>query len=61
MVFNVFSTYQEELMSKLLSMLLAAVFATVAVTPVLAAEKKEAKKVDCKDVKNKNLKECKQK
>ncbi len=46
-------------MSKFLSTLLAAVFAAVTITPVaMAAEKKEAAKVDCKDAKNKDHKDC---
>ena len=46
-------------MSKLLSILLAAAFAAVTISPVaIAAEKKEAAKVDCKDVKNKDHKDC---
>ncbi|MDP1718730.1 MAG: hypothetical protein Q8L40_11715 [Burkholderiales bacterium] len=46
-------------MSKFLSILLAAAFAAVTITPVaIAAEKKEAAKVDCKDAKNKDHKDC---
>ncbi len=46
-------------MSKFLSVLLAAAFAAVTISPVaIAAEKKEEAKVDCKDVKNKDNKEC---
>jgi hypothetical protein len=37
------------------------VFATVSAAPVFAAEKKQAAKVDCKDAKNKNHKDCKKK
>lgn len=49
-------------MSKLLSALLAAVFAAATITPVaMAAEKKETAKVDCKDAKNKDHKDCKKK
>jgi len=36
-------------------------FATVSVAPAFAAEKKAAAKVDCKDQKNKNHKDCKAK
>ena len=46
-------------MKKLLAIACAAVFATVAATPAFAAEKKQAAKVDCKDAKNKNHKDCK--
>jgi len=46
-------------MSKLLSTLLAAMFAAATITPVaFAAEKKEATKVDCKAEKNKEHKDC---
>lgn len=45
-------------MKKLLAIACAAVFATVSVAPVFAAEKKQAAKVDCKDAKNKNHKDC---
>lgn len=48
-------------MNKLFAAIIAAVFATVAATPVFAAEKKEAAKVDCKDAKNKDNKDCKKK
>lgn len=48
-------------MNKLFAAIIAATFATVAVTPVFAAEKKEAAKVDCKDAKNKDHKDCKKK
>lgn len=47
-------------MKKLLAIALAAMFATVSVAPAFAAEKKAAK-VDCKDQKNKNHKDCKAK
>ncbi|MDP1674297.1 MAG: hypothetical protein Q8L65_14465 [Burkholderiales bacterium] len=46
-------------MKKFLAIACAAVFATVSAAPVFAAEKKEAAKVDCKDAKNKNHKDCK--
>ena len=46
-------------MSKFVSTLLAAAFAAVTITPVaIAAEKKETAKVDCKDAKNKDHKDC---
>ena len=47
-------------MSKLLAAIFAATFAlgTVSVFAADPAPKKEAAKVDCKDVKNKNVKEC---
>lgn len=48
-------------MSKLFAAIIAAAFATATVTPVFAAEKKEAAKVDCKDAKNKDHKDCKAK
>jgi uncharacterized membrane protein len=48
-------------MKKLFAIAFAAVFATVAVAPAFAAEKKEAAKVDCKDPKNKDHKDCKAK
>ncbi len=48
-------------MKKLLAIACAAVFATVSAAPVFAAEKKQAAKVDCKDAKNKNHKDCKKK
>ena len=48
-------------MNKLFAAIIAAAFATVAATPVFAAEKKEAAKVDCKDAKNKDHKDCKKK
>lgn len=51
---------QGENMKKLLAIALAAMFATVSVAPAFAAEKKAAK-VDCKDQKNKNHKDCKAK
>ena len=51
----------EEIMNKLFAAIIAAVFATVAVAPAFAAEKKEAAKVDCKDEKNKDHKDCKAK
>jgi uncharacterized membrane protein len=48
-------------MKKLLAIAFAAMFATVSVAPAFAAEKKEAAKVDCKDPKNKDHKDCKAK
>ncbi len=48
-------------MKKLFAIAIAALFATVSVAPAFAAEKKEAAKVDCKDPKNKNHKDCKAK
>ena len=47
-------------MSKLLAAVFAAMFAlgTVSAFAGDAAPKKEAAKVDCKDVKNKDVKEC---
>lgn len=48
-------------MKKLLALIFAGVFAVASTSVVIAAEKKEAKKVDCKDAKNKNHKDCKKK
>jgi Spy/CpxP family protein refolding chaperone len=48
-------------MKKLLAIAFAAMFSVVSVAPVFAAEKKEAAKVDCKDPKNKDHKDCKKK
>lgn len=48
-------------MKQLLAIAFAAMFATVSAAPVFAAEKKEAAKVDCKDAKNKDHKDCKAK
>ena len=48
-------------MKKLLAIAFAAMFSVVSVAPVFAAEKKAAAKVDCKDTKNKNHKDCKKK
>jgi Ni/Co efflux regulator RcnB len=46
-------------MSKFVSILMAAAFAAVTITPVaFAAEKKEMAKVDCKDAKHKDHKDC---
>ena len=50
-----------ENMKKLLAIAFAAMFSVVSVAPVFAAEKKAAAKVDCKDAKNKNHKDCKKK
>ena len=54
-------TTKGETMKQLLAIAFAAMFATVSVAPVFAAEKKEAAKVDCKDAKNKDHKDCKAK
>jgi preprotein translocase subunit SecG len=51
----------EEIMNKLLAAIMVAMFATVSVAPAIAAEKKETAKVDCKDPKNKDHKDCKAK
>ena len=48
-------------MKQLVAIAFAAMFATVSVAPVFAAEKKEAAKVDCKDAKNNDHKDCKAK
>ncbi|MDH4150543.1 MAG: hypothetical protein OEV67_08505 [Betaproteobacteria bacterium] len=47
-------------MNKLFAAIIAAAFATVSVAPAFAAEAKKeaAAKVDCKDVKNKDHKDC---
>ncbi|MDP2241037.1 MAG: hypothetical protein Q8K18_12860 [Burkholderiales bacterium] len=45
-------------MKKLLAAIFAGMFALALASPVIAAEKKEAAKVDCKDAKNKNHKDC---
>jgi len=46
-------------MKKLLAIAFAAMFSIVSAAPVFAAEK--AAKVDCKDAKNKDHKDCKKK
>jgi len=47
-------------MKKLLAAIVVGMFAVSSMS-VIAAEKKEAAKVDCKDAKNKDKKECKKK
>jgi Spy/CpxP family protein refolding chaperone len=48
-------------MKKLLALIFAGMFAVASASAVIAAEKKEAAKVDCKDKKNKDNKDCKKK
>jgi len=45
-------------MNKLLAAIFAGLFAVASASVVIAAEKKEAAKVDCKDPKNKDHKDC---
>ncbi|MDP1718731.1 MAG: hypothetical protein Q8L40_11720 [Burkholderiales bacterium] len=45
-------------MKKLLAAIFVGMFAVASTSVVVAAEKKEAAKVDCKDAKNKDHKDC---
>ncbi|MEK6591508.1 MAG: hypothetical protein AABZ67_00365 [Pseudomonadota bacterium] len=45
-------------MKKLLAAIFAGMFAVASASAVIAAEKKETTKVDCKDPKNKDHKDC---